>query len=83
MANNNYQWSMDRMNPKKVAGFHEVDAITSLSAAAANKLDNLSVNPLQSPFVSCCNQQVEHVHYAGQYCQNYNGRDPYLDSYVE
>jgi len=46
MALNNYQWSNEQGQPKKVRGKHEIDALTLLTAkmdAMTQKLDKLNV----------------------------------------
>ena len=47
MALNNYQWSSERGQPKRVGGKFDVDTLTLLSAkmdAMTKKLDRLNVN---------------------------------------
>ncbi|XP_024025398.1 uncharacterized protein LOC112092750 [Morus notabilis] len=46
MATNNYQWPSERSIPKKIAGLHEVEAITNLTAqiASLSKLTEYSID---------------------------------------
>lgn len=56
MASNNYQWSSDRMAPKRAAGVHEINAFSVLAAQVANlskQLSNMNVNAIQSTNVIC------------------------------
>jgi len=58
MALNNYQWSNERGQPKRVGGKYYVDDFTLLIAkmdAMTQKLDKLNVNAVNScaPFTFC------------------------------
>ena len=58
MALNNYQWSNERGQPKRVGGKYDVDALTLLTTkmdAMTQKLDRLNVNVVNScaPSASC------------------------------
>ena len=62
MATNNYQWPSERSTPKKVAGVHEVDAITNLTAqiaALSRQLQNnqMTAHAIQAstPVCEFCN----------------------------
>ena len=51
MALNNFQWSSERTQPKRVGGKFELDAITLLTAkmdATTQKLDKLNVHAVDS-----------------------------------
>ena len=59
MALNNYQWSSERGQPKRVRGKYNIDALTLLTAkmdAMTQKLDKLNVNAVNScaPFPFVC-----------------------------
>jgi len=48
---NNFQWSNERAQPKRVGGKYELDAITLLTAkmdAVTQKLDKLNVHAVDS-----------------------------------
>ncbi|XP_062080709.1 uncharacterized protein LOC133785495 [Humulus lupulus] len=49
MAMNNYQWPSERESTKKVAGVHELDAISMLSAQVATLTKQLQKNSIQAP----------------------------------
>ncbi|KAJ4717050.1 DNA-directed DNA polymerase [Melia azedarach] len=56
MASNNYQWPSDRSTQRRVAGVHEIDAITALTAQVATlsrQLGTLNVNVIQSQVQVC------------------------------
>ncbi|XP_024022201.1 uncharacterized protein LOC112091842 [Morus notabilis] len=62
MATNNYQWPSERSIPKKIAGLHEIDAITNLTAQIASlskqlQKTQLTANAIQisSPVCEFCN----------------------------
>jgi len=67
MALNNYQWSSERGQPKRVGGKYDVDALTLLTVkmdAMTQRLDRLNVNVVNScapsPFCDrCCS--LDHV----------------------
>jgi len=51
MALNNFQWSTDRTQLKRVGGKHEVNAITLLSTKVddmTQRLDQMNVNTMNS-----------------------------------
>ena len=51
MTLNNFQWSIERRQPKQVEGKLEVDALTLLSAkfdAMTQRLDHMNVNAVNS-----------------------------------
>ncbi|XP_062083461.1 uncharacterized protein LOC133789704 [Humulus lupulus] len=48
MAMNNYQWPSERETTKKVAGVHELDAISMLSAQVATLTKQLQQNNIQA-----------------------------------
>ena len=59
MALNNFQWSNERAQPKRVGGKYELDAITLLIIkmnAITQKLDKLNVHAIDScaPFPTMC-----------------------------
>ena len=67
MALNNYHWSNERGQPKKVEGKYEIDALTLLTAkmdAMTLKLDKLNVHAVNScapsPLCDKCGS-LEHV----------------------
>ena len=67
MALNNFQWSSERAQPKRVGGKFELDAITLLTAkmdAMTQKLDKLNVHAVEScapsPLCARCGS-FEHV----------------------
>jgi len=83
MALNNYQWSNERRQPKRVGGKYEIDALTLLTAkmdAMTQKSDKLNVNAVNScaPFPLCdrCGS-LEHV---SENCQVGN---PFASPHVE
>ncbi|XP_062080137.1 uncharacterized protein LOC133784885 [Humulus lupulus] len=49
MAMNNYQWPSERETNKKVAGVHELDAISMLSAQVATLTKQLQQNNIHAP----------------------------------
>jgi len=59
MVPNSYQWQSDRAMPKKVAGVHELDAISGIYAQLAlltKKLDASNISAIQtqnSSYDSC------------------------------
>jgi len=66
MTLNNFQWSMERGQPKRVEGKLEVDALTFLSAkvdATTQRLGQMNVNPVNSstPFPCEICGSIEHV----------------------
>jgi len=66
MALNNFQWSTERTQPKRVGGKLEVDAITLLSAkvdAMTKRLDQMNVNAMNSsaPFPYGICGSIEHI----------------------
>ena len=67
MALNNYHWSNERGQPKRVGGKYDVDTLSSLTAkmdAMTQKLDKLNVNAVNScapsPLCDRCGS-LEHV----------------------
>jgi len=51
MTLNNYQWSSESGQPKRVGGKYDIDALTLLNAkmdAMTQKLDKLNVNAVNS-----------------------------------
>jgi len=66
MALNNFQWSTERGQPKRVGGKLEVDALTLLFAkvdATTQRLDGMNINAVNSSAPSPCEiyGSVEHV----------------------
>ena len=66
MVLNNFQWSSERTQPKRVGGKFEVDALTLLSAkvdAMTKRLDRLNVNAIHanapSPYDIC--GSIDHI----------------------
>ena len=56
ITSNNQQWLLERYMPKKVAGVHEIDATTALSAQVATlskQQSSLNVNAIQTPSQEC------------------------------
>jgi len=79
MALNNYQWSSERDQPKRVGGKYAIDALTLLTAkmdAMTQKLDKLNVNAVNS-FAS---PHVKHAAYVNNFQPRLN-HDPYSNSY--
>ena len=95
MATNNYQWPTERLNARKAAGLHEVDAITALSAQVSSltnmiKTMNMSagVNSVQAVGVTCVYCGEGHVYddcpsnpVSACYVGNFNRNNPYLAPY--
>jgi len=82
MALNNYQWSNERGQPKRVGGKYEIDALTLLTAkmdAMTQKLDKLNVHAVNScapsPLCDRCGS-LEHV------SENCQVRNPFASSHV-
>ena len=66
MSLNNFQWSTEQGQPKRVGGKHEVDVFTLLSAkvdAMTQRLDRMNVNAMNSSAPSPCEiyGSIEHV----------------------
>ncbi|XP_024020121.1 uncharacterized protein LOC112091245 [Morus notabilis] len=95
MANNNYQWPAERAAAaRRVAGIHEVDAVTALTAQVSSlasilKSMNHEVNSPQFIAVSCtycgeghlfdsCPSNPESACYMGNFNRNNN---PYSNTY--
>jgi len=83
MALNNYQWSNERDQPKRVGGKYEIDALTLLTAkmdAMTQKLDKLNVYVVNScapsPLCDRC-RSLEHV---SENCQVGNPFAPPMSS---
>ena len=56
MALNNFQWSYERAQPKRIGGKLELDAISVLSSkvdAMSQKLEGSNVNSVSTPSPSC------------------------------
>ena len=57
MASNNYQWSNERVMPKKVSGAYDVDSITMLTAkvdSLVKILENMgNLNSISNPTLNC------------------------------
>lgn len=56
MASNNYQWSLDRMAPKRATGVDKINVFSVLAAQVvnlSNQLGNMNVNVIQSTNVIC------------------------------
>ncbi|KAH9672110.1 hypothetical protein KPL70_017603 [Citrus sinensis] len=57
MTSNNYQWTSERLMPRKIIGAHNVDVVTALSAqmtALSNKLEHLNVSAIQTKVCELC-----------------------------
>jgi len=68
MALNNFQWSTEWGQPKRVGGKRAVDAITLLSAKVdrmTQRLDQMNVNAVNSSAPSLCEicGSIEHTAY--------------------
>ena len=66
MTLNNFQWSTERGQPKRVGGKLEVDALTLLSAKAnamSQRLDQMNVNAMNSsaPSLYEISGSIKHV----------------------
>jgi len=66
MTLNNFQWSIERGQPKQVGGKLEVDALTLLSAKVdtmTQRLDQMNINAVNSRTPSPCEiyRSIEHV----------------------
>ncbi|XP_024023163.1 uncharacterized protein LOC112092116 [Morus notabilis] len=89
MANNNYQWPTERAaTARRVAGVHEVDAVTALTAQVSSLASilnsmNQGVNSPQFTVVSCiyygeghlfdnCPSNPESACYVGNFNKNHN-----------
>jgi len=77
IALNNYQWSNERGQPKRVGGKYDIDSLTLLTAkmdAMTQKLDKLNVNAVNSctpsPLCDRCGS-LEHV------SENYQVGNPF------
>ncbi|XP_024022668.1 uncharacterized protein LOC112091966 [Morus notabilis] len=91
MAANNYQWPIERSMRKKVAGIHEVDAITALTvqvAALSKKFDTLGGNASHNTYMTCencgsnhatnqCSINAESVQFVGNYNRQANMNSNY------
>ncbi|XP_062080093.1 uncharacterized protein LOC133784817 [Humulus lupulus] len=66
MAMNNYQWPSERDRNKKVAGMHELDVITTLTAQVALLTKKLQQNSMATQVM-----QIQAV------CHNYGGPHPF------
>ena len=63
---NNYQWPSERFLPKKVAGLHETDAITTLTAQVTSltrqlQSSQLTAKAIYTPPPSCDFYQGDHT----------------------
>jgi len=83
MALNNYQWSTECGQPKRVGGKYDIDALTLLTAkmdAMTQKLDKLNVNAMYScalfPVCDRCGA-LDCV------TENYQVGNPFAPSHVE
>ena len=64
MTLNNFQWSNERGQPKRVGGKYDIDALTLLTAkmdAMTQKLDKLNVHAVNSCAPSACVIIVVHL----------------------
>jgi len=66
MTFNNFQWSIEWGQPKRVGGKSEVDALTLLSVkvdAMTQRLDRMNINAVNSSAPSLCEifDSIEHV----------------------
>jgi len=83
MVLNNYQWSNECGQPKRVGGKYHIDALTLLTAkmdAMTQKLDKLNVNAVNScgPFPLCDRYgALDHV------TENCQVENPFAPPYVE
>ena len=83
MALNNYQWSSECGQPKRVGGKYDVDALTLLTAkmdAMTQKLDKLNVTAVNScPPSPCCDRcgSLDHV------AKNCQVENPFAPPHVE
>lgn len=89
MASNNYQWCLDRRTLRKVAGIHEVDALTNLTAQVAALTKAMQSVNIQnnSTYELCggnylsekCSSNAKSV----QYVANFNRQqgNPYSNTY--
>lgn len=76
MALNNFQWTTERAQPRRVGGKLEVNAFTLLFAkvdAMTKRLDQLNVNAVNSSALSPCEicGSIEHIFL------NYQVRSPF------
>jgi len=83
MTLNNYQWSSERGQPKRVRGKYDVDAVTLLTTkmdAMTQKLYKLNINVVNScapsPLCDRCGS-LDHV------TENYQVGNPFAPPYVE
>lgn len=81
MASNAYQWPTKRSTTRKIAGLHEVNTLTTLSAHVnllTKQLSNLGVNAIKSQPITCdfCGgnhangQCMETAQYVGDFNRN-------------
>jgi len=87
MTLNNFQWSAERTQLKRVGGKHEVDAINLLSAkvdAMTHRLDQMNVNAVNSnapPPCEICGS-IEHINLNYQVESPFS-QDPNEVNYVQ
>jgi len=83
MALNNYQWSSEHGQPKRVRGKYDIDALTLLTVkmnAMTQKLDKLNVNAVNSCALSPCCDRCGSLDHLTKNCQVGN---PFASPHVE
>jgi len=86
MTLNNFQWSTERAQPRRVGGKLEIDAITLLSAKVdtmTKRLDQMNVNAVSSSAASPCEicGSIEHMSLNCQFGSPFS-QDPNEVNYV-
>ncbi|KAK4267615.1 hypothetical protein QN277_024369 [Acacia crassicarpa] len=96
MAMNSHQWQIDRSTPSRtVAGVHELDAVTALSAQVStltNMVKGLTLppaQPAQVAYVYCsgehsyaqCSANPEFVNFVNNFNRGGNANNPYSNTY--
>ena len=83
MALNNYQWSSERGQPKRVGGKYKIDGGTLLTAkmdAMTQKLDKLNVNAVSSCAPSSLCDKCGSLEHVSENCQVGNPFAPPMSS---